>query len=147
MDILTQDAPERINLLREHWLEMLGDVRKRATEEACGFVAGEGITSRAVFPLTNVHHSPVRYALDPLEQFGAFQRIAENGWKLLAIYHSHLGGPATPSPTDKAGATYPEAVYIIWSRVEQEMGCRGFQINQGKVREIEISVIESGEAD
>jgi proteasome lid subunit RPN8/RPN11 len=84
----------------------------------------------------------VRYGVDPLEQFNAFRQIANHGWNLLAIYHSHLAGSPEPSPTDIAQATYPEAVYLVWSRSEQGWVCRAYQIYQDRGREIEIKLVE-----
>jgi proteasome lid subunit RPN8/RPN11 len=121
---------------------MLDDVQNRLSEEACGLVAGEGKTSAAVIPLANDLHSRLRYRLDPHEQFEAFKKIDENGWVLLAIYHSHLESYPRPSPTDVAEATYPETIYLIWSNIEGRWECRGYQITEGNYQEIRVDVID-----
>jgi hypothetical protein len=64
---------------------MLDDIGKRNLEEACGLVAGVGQTSLAVYPVTNILHSPVRYRMDPEQQLKYFNLIDENQWHLLAI--------------------------------------------------------------
>lgn len=142
MDILKSLPPKEILLQRSHWQEMLADVTRRAGEEACGLVAGKGVTSLAVIPMANVLHSPVRYRLDPEEQFEAFRRIAGNGWELLAIYHSHLDGPPGPSPADIAEATYPETIYLIWFRKGGFWDCTGFLISAGRIQAVVVSVID-----
>ncbi|NIN95959.1 MAG: hypothetical protein GTO49_13495, partial [Anaerolineae bacterium] len=48
------------------------------------------------YQMTNADHSPVTYRLDPEEQYRAFTEIEEEGWELLAIYHSHSHSPAYP---------------------------------------------------
>jgi len=142
VDILKPLPPEKILLQRSHWQEMLADVTRREHEEACGLVPGKGVTSLAVIPMANALHSRVRFRLDPEEQFEAFRRIAGNGWELLAIYHSHLDGPPGPSPVDVAEATYPEVVYLIWSRIKGKWECRCFLISSGLFRAVTVVVID-----
>jgi proteasome lid subunit RPN8/RPN11 len=86
----------------------------------------------------------VRYRLDPREQLRIFLELEEVGWDLLAIYHSHPGGPSTPSPTDIAEAAYPEAVYLIWSPDSGGWNCRGFLIQEGQVREVQVIRSDGG---
>ena len=119
---------------------MRADVRERAPEEACGLIAGRDNAAREVIPVTNALHSPVRYRMDPQEQLAAFNRIEELDLEIIAIYHSHPGGPDHPSPTDVAEAFYPEAVYLIWFRSEQDWDCRGFTISEEKVEEVPIYI-------
>jgi proteasome lid subunit RPN8/RPN11 len=117
---------------------MRDDVAEHAPEEACGVLAGRGRDVLAIIPITNQLHSPVRYLMEPHEQLKAFQLIEAQGWELLAIYHSHPQGPEGPSPTDIAEAYYPEAVYLIWSRFYEGWRCRGFTINEQRVRPVEV---------
>jgi proteasome lid subunit RPN8/RPN11 len=119
---------------------MEADVAARAPQEACGLVAGEGQRSVQVFPVTNVLHSRVRFQMDPEEQWAAFQAMEARSLELLAIYHSHPGGPAAPSPLDVAQAAYPGVIHLIWSLAQGEWTCRGYQIEGGLVVEIGIKV-------
>lgn len=105
-------------------------------EEACGLLAGNNNLVSQILPIENILHSPVRYRMDPQQQLAAFQRIDNLGLELLAIYHSHPDGPATPSTTDIAEAYYPEVVYMIISQAKDVYTPRGFLIQNGRVDEV-----------
>jgi proteasome lid subunit RPN8/RPN11 len=140
VDILNHQPGSVIQLKPEHWEKMRSDVDYRAPEEACGLVAGLGSSSTAVFPITNLLHSLVRYRMDPQEQLAAFQWIDDHNWTLLAIYHSHPHGPHGPSRTDIAETTYPGVIYLIWSRLRRVWDCRGYLIQGGEVAEVPLLV-------
>lgn len=133
---------KKLYLHREHWLQMLTDVKSRNWEEACGLVAGDGMTSSAVFPVSNELHSPVRYRLDPKEQLEIFNKIDEGNWDLLAIYHSHLRGPSQPSATDVAEAMYPGVIHLIWYPLDDEWACRGYLIKSGSIEQVQITLVD-----
>jgi proteasome lid subunit RPN8/RPN11 len=129
---------EKIFLLDEHWDSMQADVIARMSEEACGIVAGIDRTSCAVFPVSNMLHSAVRFRMDPEEQLKVFLEMEKHNWQLLAIYHSHLHGPQGPSATDIAEAYYPEAVNLIWSNTSGAWNCFGYSIGEGKMAQVEV---------
>ncbi len=133
---------DKLCLRRSHWQLMRADINRRNMEEACGLVAGTDQTSLAVYPVTNILHSPVRYRMDPEQQLECFNLIDENQWQLLAIYHSHLHGPREPSQVDIAEATYPEVIYLIWSPVNGEWDCEGYLIENGRIEEVPIYLID-----
>ncbi len=59
------------------------------------------------------------------------------GLELLAIYHSHPRGPATPSETDVARAFYPEAIYLICDFAGPDLPVlRGFRIGAERFWEV-----------
>ena len=140
--MLISHLPLGMRIAVEDCEEMRSNVASKAPEEACGMIAGqvEGdiYQVKAVIPATNILHSPVRFRVDPQEQLAAFNRIEEQDWELLGIYHSHPGGPDKPSPTDIAEAYYPEAVYLVWSCRTGAWTCRGFMIQNGVVSEIPL---------
>ena len=119
---------------------MQADVEKQLPLEACGLVGGKDGRSEVVIPVANALASPVRFRMDPMEQLAALQQIEDQGWELLAIYHSHPSGPDSPSATDVAEAAYPEAVNIIWYRENGAWRCRGFLIDQDRVEEIRFYI-------
>lgn len=142
MDFLTDTPAEKLNIELIHWQMMINDIISRSEEEACGLVAGLNHNSTAVFPVTNVLHSRVRYRMDPVEQLEVFNEIDENNWELLAIYHSHLGGSSFPSSIDILEATYPEVIYLIWSKSQDEWVCQGYRIDNDKVEQVPVNLIE-----
>jgi len=133
-------------LQRIHWQTMLAEVKKFAAEEACGLVAGVDQTSQAVYPVPNILHSPVRYRMDPERQLTVFNQIDENGWQLLAIYHSHLQGPQSPSSIDVAEAAYPGVIHLIWSPSGGDWGCHGYLIENGEITEVPVNIIDRDQA-
>ncbi len=114
------------------------DVSRRLDEEACGLVAEDDGVSVAVFPTTNSYHSPFRYLIDPFEQIQIFKMLDENHWKLMAIYHSHPNGPPQLSMSDIEQASYPGTAYLLWWKLDDRWTCRGFAIQKGMVKALEI---------
>ena len=131
---------------RIHWQTMIDEVKKLAGEEACGLVAGVDQTSQAIYPVTNILHSPVRYRMDPERQLAVFNQIDENGWQLLAIYHSHLQGPQGPSRMDVAEAAYPGVIHLIWSPSDADWQCHGYLIENGEITEVPVQLIDQDPA-
>jgi proteasome lid subunit RPN8/RPN11 len=146
MDLIGEDGPAFLQLSPQLWGQMEADVSGRAPLEACGLVGGKGTTCLAVYPLTNILRSPTRYRIDPEEQFHTFQMIEENGWDLLAIYHSHPRGPAVLSSSDIAEAFYPQCVYLIWYPNDGNWNCRGYRIYPQTIEEVEIIITVSEDA-
>lgn len=117
------------------------DVSRRIDEEACGLVAEAGGVSVAVFPATNSYHNPFRYSIDPFEQIQIFKKLHENRWRLMAIYHSHPNGPPELSASDIEQANYPGTAYLLWWKQDERWICRGYAIEQGRVKALEIVVV------
>jgi proteasome lid subunit RPN8/RPN11 len=117
---------------------MRAEVEVSAPEEGCGLLGGKGNEATEIYPVPNALHSPVRFRMDPGDQWESFQAIEAKGLDLVAIYHSHPHGPEVPSLTDIAEAYYPEVVYLIWSRLGDEWQCRGFRIRNGAVQEVAL---------
>jgi proteasome lid subunit RPN8/RPN11 len=145
MDILRDIPVGELYLKQHHWKTMLADVSGRAHEEACGLVAGLDETCTAVFPITNILHSQVRYRMDPEEQWEAFQEIEENRWKLVAFYHSHPFGLSELSPSDFAETTYPGVIYLLWFQTVNEWDCRGYRIVDRTAKQVSIHILDNDE--
>jgi [CysO sulfur-carrier protein]-S-L-cysteine hydrolase len=128
----------KLCILQPHLDGMKAHVGALLPEEACGIVASFQGRSVKVFPVENILHSPVRFRMDPKSQLDVFDEIDEQGWELLAIYHSHPNGPEIPSETDVGEAYYPEAAHLIWSRRADIWLCRAFYIRNGKVVELSL---------
>jgi len=138
MDGVRSQPPGILRLAHELLEKMEADAASRAPLEACGLVAGRDGQALEVFPITNALHSPVRFRMDPQEQWQAFKEIDERSWELLAIYHSHPSGPAGLSAMDIAESYYPDVIHIVWFKEARRWRCRGYTIQAGKAMEVEI---------
>lgn len=117
--------------------EMLAHVAKLWPEEACGLIGGREGRAARLYPVENIHHSPVSYEMEPVQQIKALLAMEAEGLELIAIYHSHPDGPARPSATDVANAYYPDAVQLIISLADRARpAVRAFTIIDGVVAEV-----------
>jgi [CysO sulfur-carrier protein]-S-L-cysteine hydrolase len=122
--------------------EIVAHARDELPNECCGIVAADDGNAVEVFRAMNAEASPVRYGLDPKDQYRIMKEIDDKGWSLGAIYHSHTRSPAYPSQTDVNLAFYPEALYLIVSLVDPAgPDLKAFRIVEGKIEEAELSVV------
>lgn len=128
-------------LSKRHWQEMLDHVERQLPLEACGLLAGTQDRVTDVILVQNKAQSPVRFVMDPYEQLKAFDWIESNGLELLGIFHSHPAGPATASATDIAEAAY-DVVHLIWSREQTHWQLCGFLIENGRIVEASLQIVE-----
>ena len=128
-----------LKLKSAHWQEMLKYVKAQAPLEACGMLVGKMDEVETVLKVRNAEQSPVRFRMDPQEQYNAFMWIEANNLDLIGIFHSHPTGPETVSPTDIAEAAY-EVVNVIWSPTEDDWNARGFWIESKKVTEVKLHI-------
>src|SRR3990172_1815405 len=109
--------------------------------EACGLLAGKEGRPVRFYPMSNRDASPVSYRLDPKEQLRAFNEIDDEGWDLLAIFHTHTHSEAYPSETDRHQAFYPEAAYLVMSLSDRaNPALRGFRIVDGQIADEELRI-------
>jgi [CysO sulfur-carrier protein]-S-L-cysteine hydrolase len=129
-----------VRIPRAMYEEMVAHAREEAPNECCGMIGAQDGEARTLYRARNAEASPLRYNLDPQDQFRIMKEMEERGQDLAAIYHSHTGSPAYPSQTDINLAAYPDAVYVIVSLAEAEHPLRGFHIRDGEVEETELVV-------
>jgi proteasome lid subunit RPN8/RPN11 len=135
--------------------ELIAHAREEAPNEACGLIGGAEDRAHTVYRARNAEASPLRYNLDPKDQFRIMSEIEERGEELAAIYHSHTASPAYPSQTDINLALmerrengevigqeplFPGVLYLIASLAEDEVPLRGFRIDEDGVTEVELTV-------
>jgi proteasome lid subunit RPN8/RPN11 len=121
--------------------EIIAHAREEAPNECCGMIGGVDGSAATVYRSINAEASPLRYSLDPTDQFRIMREMEENGEELVAIYHSHTASAAYPSQTDINLAAYPDAVYLIVSLQDSKHPeVRGFWIRDGKIDEAELDV-------
>lgn len=81
--------------------------------EAVGFVGAKKGVGVATIPLNNHAVNPKEaFFVEPWEQFRAEKRLADEGYTILGVYHSHPSSEALPSKSDHAMARPHEAVFI-----------------------------------
>jgi len=136
------NSPENTGLFltREQYETILLDVWLHKEEEACGLVGGVLPSAIKIYPVANALHSPTRFRMDAHEQVRALMDIEQNGWELLAIYHSHLQGPGEPSETDKNEFAYPGVIYLIVDLSKSKQTLRGFKLLYSSWIEIPINI-------
>ena len=127
--------------------EMVAHAQEDLPDECCGIVAGEAGHVLKVYRMTNVEASPFRFSMDPRQVAQVDQEAGENGWDLMAIYHSHTRSEAFPSDTDIriAGGTselWPDVRYILVSlMVRDNPQVRLFRIDGAVVTEETMEII------
>ena len=131
-----------LELEKKYVDEMVAHALEDDPNECCGILAGHQGKGVTLYRMTNTEHSHYRYNMDPRELYMTYREIDDNGWELLAIYHSHTHSPAYPSATDVRMATWPEACYILISLVDHDNpAVRAFRIVDGEITEEELRVV------
>jgi proteasome lid subunit RPN8/RPN11 len=123
--------------------ELIAHARDEDPNECCGMIGaadGSGGAATSVYKARNAEASPLRYNLDPADQFRIMTAMEDRDEELAAIYHSHTKSPAYPSQTDINLAAYPDTLYVIVSLLEGEEPVRAFRIEDGDVEEVELDV-------
>ena len=121
--------------------EMVAHLIDQRPNEGCGLLAGDGKVVTKVVKMSNALASPVRYALDPEEQFAAYKMIDDEGLVLAGVFHSHTHTEARPSPTDVRLAT-EDVPYVIVSLAREPVDIRAFRILKQKWTDPEGEVVE-----
>ena len=87
--------------------------RDAAPEECCGLLLGHEAIEEAR-PAANVATEPLhRFEIDPQALVDAHREARAGGPRVIGYYHSHPGGPAEPSATDRALASGDGKVWAI----------------------------------
>lgn len=139
-----------MEIAKQYVDEMVSHALEDNPDECCGILAGPDDKVVKLYRMTNTERSPYRYSMDPKEQISVNREMDDNGWELLAIYHSHTHSAAYPSSTDVRLATWPDgtsiwpdAHYILVSLEDYDNPLvRAFRITDGSVTEEELRVIQ-----
>lgn len=122
--------------------EMIAHAQEDAPNECCGIIAGADGTATKLYRAKNAEVSPYRYSVDSDDLFRIFRECDGNDWSFLAIYHSHTGSEAYPSPTDVRLAFWPEAYYVLVSLQDAANPVvRAFRILDETVTEEELRAV------
>lgn len=121
---------------------MLAYVQSRLPLESCGLLAGENGVISHIYCIDNILHSPVTFEMDAQQQIEAMIHAEEQGFVLLAAFHSHPFGPQTPSQTDVAKAYYPDMAQIIIALADPEQpSVRAFMIVEQEISDLPLTVV------
>jgi proteasome lid subunit RPN8/RPN11 len=104
----------------------------------------------AVHRARNAAASPLRYIIDPAEQYKISEAIEDAGLDLGLIYHSHTRSDPVPSQTDinlaKLGGSdlpaFPGTLYLIVGVKDDEDDLRTWSIVGDEVTQVELQVDE-----
>jgi proteasome lid subunit RPN8/RPN11 len=144
---LTELYAERLQLARAAVEEMIDHCVAERPNEGCGLIAAKDGEVVRVLRMKNAAASPVRYSLDPAEQFAAYRMFDQEGLELAGVFHSHTHTEAYPSPTDVRLAS-EDVPYLIVSLAEDPPVVRAFRITKtnwfdadGEVQEVPVVVL------
>ena len=97
--------------------QLLAEAHAAYPKECCGLIEGvrhaDGIEVLALHPARNLAAGNDRFEIDPTEHIGLLKRLRGSGREIVGCYHSHPGGTAEPSETDRAGAGEDGFVWLI----------------------------------
>ena len=104
-------------------------------------VASEDGRAVEVYPAVNAAASPLRYEIEPSDQYRIEMAIEDAGRDLGAIYHSHTRTAPYPSQTDiNFAANWPGVEWIILGLAGTErLQARSYVITDGRVHEVPIA--------
>jgi [CysO sulfur-carrier protein]-S-L-cysteine hydrolase len=123
---------------------IVAHAQREAPNECCGLVAVRDGAVTGVDEAENIHASPFRFEVDPMELHHRLTEIEDRGDELGAIYHSHTRSEPYPSQTDvQFAARWPGVEWIIVGLKDGEPVVRNYRIDDGRVTEAELRVAEN----
>src|SRR3954454_16725072 len=122
--------------------ELIAHARADAPNECCGMIASRDGEAVAVHRATNTAASPLRYIMDPNEQYRIQDAIESDELDLGAIYHSHTRSDPIPSQTDINLAFYPDSLYVIVGVKGEEPDVRAWEIADGAYTQRDLEIVE-----
>jgi [CysO sulfur-carrier protein]-S-L-cysteine hydrolase len=128
--------------------EIVAHAREEAPNECCGMIASQDGIATAVHRTRNIHASPLRFEMDPPEQYKVIQAIEDAEQELGAIYHSHTRSAPIPSQTDvNLAKWWPEPLWVIVGLEHSEPDVRAWKIVDGAVAEAELEIEDGARID
>jgi len=103
-----------LRVSRSALLAIEAHARRAAPDECCGVLVGRGALVTRAQAAKNVAPDPTRrFEIDPQALVDAHRAARAGGPQVLGYYHSHPGGAAEPSATDRALASGDARVWAI----------------------------------
>jgi proteasome lid subunit RPN8/RPN11 len=126
---------------RELYEQIVAHAREEAPNECCGMVGSSNGQAVQVYRAVNAEASPLRFRIDPREQYELHSRIDDAGLELGAIYHSHTRTEPRPSQTDiNFAKLWPGVLWIIVGLNGGEVDVQTWRIDDGRVSDAELVV-------
>ena len=139
---LPSTDPVAVRISRALYDELVAHAREDAPNECCGLISARDGEAVEVVRVHNAAASPLRYEMDPMEQYKAQMAIEDAGLDLAAIYHSHTRSAPYPSQTDiNLAKWWPEQLYVIVGVAGESDEVRAFTIVEGRVEERALEVV------
>lgn len=140
-----------MNISRQLLHDLVAHVLEDPANEICGVVAVDGdldgpavedADAAAVYRAANKHVSPMKFEIEPAELLKLYDEIEARGWRIGAIYHSHVRSRPYPSQTDvNFAANWPGVEWIIVGLARGEQpDVHSYLIEDGVVREVPLQV-------
>ena len=122
--------------------EMVAHAREDLPNECCGMLGGSDGEAKTLIRVANSAASPLRYEMDPQEQFNALKAIEDDGGELLGIYHSHTKSAAYPSQTDvNQAVAWPDQIYLIISLADPDApDVKAFLLKDLQIADVPLDV-------
>lgn len=130
--------------------QLITQARRDAPHETCGMLGGKDGRAEKIYSIKNVAPNRVKnYFMDGAEQIRALQDMDDNGYDILAIYHSHPVTQPFPSATDLRDAwdadlqepRYPGTLYLIMSlRYPDAPEARAYRLENETITEVPIEL-------
>jgi proteasome lid subunit RPN8/RPN11 len=126
--------------------QIVAHARRDFPNECCGMIATDAGRAVAVHEAQNLAASPFRFEVDGVELHHRLTQIEDAGHELGAIYHSHTRSQPYPSQTDlNFAAGWPGVEWLIVGlAADAEPEIRSFQIDDGRIAEVDIQVDGNG---
>jgi proteasome lid subunit RPN8/RPN11 len=130
-----------VKIARELYDEIVAHAREEAPNECCGMIGSTNGDAVAVYRAVNAEASPLRFRIDPEEQFELHTKIEGAGQDMGAIYHSHTRTEPSPSQTDiNFAKLWPGVLWIIVGLAGDEADVKTWAIEDGQVSGAELVV-------
>jgi proteasome lid subunit RPN8/RPN11 len=128
--------------------EIVAHARAEAPNECCGLVSARDDTAVAVYPIRNIHESPLKFEMDGMQLHNTLEAIEEAGLVLGANYHSHTRSAPIPSQTDvNLAKWWPEPLWVIVGLEHEDPDVRAWRIVDGQVSEATLEVEDGTRVD
>jgi proteasome lid subunit RPN8/RPN11 len=121
--------------------QVVAHARRDAPDECCGIIATEHGAATCVFQEENIHHTPLRFEINPLRVYRVLEEIEDAGWELGVIYHSHTRSAPRPSQTDiNMARQWPDTIWLIVGLADEQPEVRAWRIVDDDVHEVTLAV-------